>query len=90
MSEIRENVSFSVKKMPFLETIFLSYLFQNTKMTSHARVTVQITTGFHSWSGFLEARAFIFPSKRHTIVATIGTDVHLEKNRLKEIEFNRK
>ena len=60
-------------------------------MTSHARVTVQITTGFHSWSGFfLEARAFIFPSKRHTIVATIGTDVHLEKNRLKEIRVERK
>ena len=59
-------------------------------MTSHARVTVQITTGFHSWSVFLEARAFIFPSKRHTIVATIGTDVHLEKNRLKEIRVERK
>ena len=89
-SEIRKNISSSIEKNALFRNNFLSYLFQNTKMTSHARVTVQITTGFHSWSVFLEARAFIFPSKRHTIVATIGTDVHLEKNRLKEIESNGK
>ena len=42
---------------------FLSYLFQNTKMTSHARVTVQITTGFHSWSVFFGSQSFHFSVK---------------------------
>ena len=59
-------------------------------MTSHARVTVQITTGFHSWSGFFWKPELSFFRQNATIVVTIETDVHLAKNRLKEIKFNGK